>query len=413
MGTTSSFFGGSSGGGTATGVVSSNTRIKGLTYLGTTSLTTSHTTIQGGGWPVAMNDTHFAIFQVNSSSSGYVKLFSVDDNGATSVVSNSGSNNGWTQIGSGGSVSDMDGISCGNGYRSVFIGYRNASNNRMLRLDWDGSTGISTANQLNRTGTNCNYNNASCFVDGTMVCSVHDQGGNIYYQQYSISGDSGGNSSGLSSANPSNSYVSSVGMEEAIWYSGRQDFGAVKLHVLNKQNGIGNTLSFDTTDIQNNDTNAYQPDQVRISRAGNGVVLTARSSDSSAYGAYTSVYATSSGAGSQAFRFFEAGRFGDTQASSSYKKQSYKDTGVNMNEGGSFCRQYNGVYTDRGKMVDFPVDTKYGPSYPFRSISPRGYTTDNTQTDGRQCVLGNKLINLYRTGASGSHALQADVFTIN
>ena len=193
MGTTSTYFGGSGGGATAAPVISNNTRIKGLTYLGTTNIASHNSSNVNTPYITSMNDTHFVIFAKDSSSNGYVRLFSVDDTGTTTAV-----NNAWVQIGTGGSVNDMDGIGCGNGYRDCFIGYRNGSNNRILKLSWDGSSGISTNNALNRTGQGSPLNNASCFIDGTMAAQVYDQGGNIYWTHYSLSGDSGQSSSGFS-----------------------------------------------------------------------------------------------------------------------------------------------------------------------------------------------------------------------
>lgn len=404
MGTTSSFFGGSSGGATAAATISTYSRFKRLELLNTAgSISLVNGYINGKVYLVGMNDTHFVANYINNNSSVYLaKLFRVNDDYSVTGIGN------WREIITS-SPGDLDGIMAGNGYRSVYIATQQSGNSRMVRFDWDGSTGTSNTNRINQAGVNVALNNASCLADGTLVgqLSSNNSGGTLYFCSDSLKGQQFSSSYGHGYTN-TQSKSGSVGMENTINCVGITSTTQGRYWTLYR--GNNGTLAMNEVDCNWNQSYVYNPTTFRIVRSGNRVVGAIQNNDIGKYGnTMLEGYGNgSTNGGSWQWCRFNAGR--DYQTGYGLGDTDNKSHPCNDVEGGSYCRQYNGTYLDRGYIADFGEDTRFSVSYPFKYLQHQSSTADHDSAQG-QCIIGDKLIQCQKFGTSnGSMSIEFDIW---
>ena len=103
---------------------------------------------------------------------------------------------------------------------------------------------------------------------------------------------------------------------------------------------------------------------------------------------------------------------GLTSNSYGFMDQNYKSKPTQQVEFGSFNRQYDGNYLDRGFIADFGEDTRFSVSYPCKYLQRMG-TTGTYNGAQRQCRIGNYTIQAHRLGSGGSYTMEFDVWEIN
>lgn len=410
MSNLTTFFGGgsSSGGGAAQPVYSSFNARKRLTHKATTTNISGNNGYLGNIYLCPINDTHFLVHYNNSNQNlAYARMFEL--NTSTFAVSAIAPSGGWEAMGNSGSTSDMDGLQAGNGDDTAFLGYRVSSNNRIIKVVWDGSTGLSQGTVINTTGSNTPWNNASCTIDGTLIAQVHNQNSQGYHYSLSPTGTSTSGSN-TTSYDGTADKGGSVGMDNGIFSIAMAGTSDPRLFRLYK----GNNMSWNITDadIKHNNGYAYNPNQAKIVRSGNRVVYCIVNASS------TGLYGKSSMEGFCGESAVDGGIWhrvqvmGGTTNSNGFMDQNYNSRPHQQVERGSFNRQYDGTYLDRGHIADFGEDTRFSVSYPYQYLYRMGTTGSHAAADA-QCRIGNYIIQAHRLGSSGSYTMEFDVWEIS
>lgn len=408
MGTTSTFFGGGGGSsGAAQPVYTSFNARKKLTHKATTTGISGNNGYLGVIFLCPINDTHFIVHYKNTNQNlAYAKMFEL--NTSTFSVSPIAPSSNWLSIGSSGSTGDMDGIAAGNGDDTAFLAYSVSSNSRIFKVVWDGSTGLSQTTVINRTGAATPWNNASCTIDGTLIAQIFDQNSVGYHYSISPTGTSTSGNNTISIENTA-SKGGSVGMDNGIFSVGMAGSSDPRLFRLYK----GNNMSWNITDadIKHNNGYAYNPNHAKIVRSGNRVVYVfAQSSTNGLYGksAIEGYCGETQPDGGTYHRVYSTG---GTTNSNGFMDQNYKSKPHQQVEFGSFNRQYDGTYLDRGFIADFGEDTRFSVSYPYQYLYRMGTTGSHANAD-RQCRIGNYIIQAHRLGSSGNYTMEFDVWEL-
>ena len=407
MGTTSSFFGG--GGGVAQPVFTSFNARKKLTHKATTTNISGQSGNLGSIFVCPVNDTHFIVHYVDSSQSlAYARMFEL--NTSTFAVSPIAPSSSWLSIGNSGSTGDMDGVQAGNGDDAAYLGYRVSSNNRIFKVAWDGSTGLSQSTRLNTTGTNTPWNNASCTIDGTLIAQVFNESNQGHFCATTPTGTNTSGTSSLNNIQGSAATGGSVGMDNGIFAIGMTSSYGPYLFRMYKGNNMSWNIS--NADIKHNNAYSYNPNNAKIVRSGNRVVYSiANTSENGLYGS-TAIEGYCGETEPDGGVWYEVHTSGGTTNSFGFMDQNYRSKPTQQVNHGSFNRQYDGNYLDRGFIADFGEDTRFSVSYPCQYLQRMGST--GTYSDAqRQCRIGNYTIQAHRLGSSGSYTMEFDVWEIN
>jgi len=405
MGTTSSFFGGSSSSAAAPVYTSFDARKKLTHKATTTSISGNNGYLPSNVFVCPVNDTHFIVHYVNTNEQqAYARMFEL--NTSTFAVSPIAPSS-WLSIGSSSSTGDMDGIQAGNGNNTAYLGYRISSSNRIIKVVWDGSTGLSKSTAVDTTGSATPWNNVSCTIDGTLIGQVYNQSAIGYHCSTSPTG-SNTSSYNTISIDGSAAKGGSVGMDNGIFSIGLVSSASPRLLRMYK----GNNMSWNITDadIKHNSTYCYNPNNLKIARSGNRVVFVlVNTSQTSQFGA-TSMegYCGESEPDGAVYHRVQT-QTGSVNAG--YMEQNYRSKPNQQVNFGSFNRQYDGTYLDRGFIADFGEDTRFSVSYPYQYLFRMGTSGTFSET-GRQCRIGNYIIQGHRLGSSGNYTMEFDVWEI-